>query len=170
VTHAAVYFPGSTIGNLREHEAVELLESIASLCGRGGGLLIGIDLDKDPSVLERAYDDSEGVTAEFNLNLLHRIRNELGASIEVENFEHIARYAADHSRIEIYLRSVCDQVVELDGETFEFTKGELIHTEYSHKYTIDGFAELAATAGLTLRKSWTDDNKLFAVLHLAVVD
>ncbi len=169
-THAAVYFPGSTIGNLEEHEAVHLLKSIAELCGRGGGLLIGVDLDKDPSVLELAYDDPQGVTSEFNLNLLHRMRDELGAELEVENFEHVARYDATNKRIEIFIRSLCDQHIELGGNRFNLSEGELIHTEYSHKYTIEGFAKIAASAGLTLRKSWTDDDDRFAVLHLAVLD
>ncbi len=169
-THAAVYFPGSTIGNFSKPQAVELLASIARLCGRGGGLLIGIDLDKDPSILENAYDDDAGITAQFNLNLLHRIRDELGATIDVDQFDHVARYDQEHSRIEIFLRSLCDQTVVLDEIAFEFAEGELIHTEYSHKYTIEDFAQLAASAGLTLRKSWTDERGYFAVLHLAVLD
>ena len=169
-THAAVYFPGSTIGNFQQHEAEKLLESIAVLCGRGGGLLIGIDLDKDPGILELAYNDPEGITAEFNLNLLHRIRGELGAKIDIENFEHVACYDHENSRIEISLRSLCDQVIEIDAQSFDLSAGELIHTEYSHKYTIEGFAEIAATAGLTLRRSWTDENEYFAVLHFAVLD
>jgi dimethylhistidine N-methyltransferase len=169
-THVAVYFPGSTIGNLCQHEAVELLTSIAKLSGRGGGLLIGIDLDKDPDVLELAYNDREGVTAEFNLNLLHRIRDELGADLDVDGFEHVARYDQDDQRMEIFLRSLRDQVITIDEHSFELTEGELIHTEYSHKYTIDGFADLADRAGLTLRKYWTDDRKYFAVLHLVVTD
>lgn len=168
--HIAVYFPGSTIGNFLEHEAVTLLKSIAQRCGKGGGLLIGIDLQKDTEVLEQAYDDSEGVTAEFNLNLLHRMREELGAEIEIDQFEHVARYCNDRNRIEIYLKSLRDQTVVVEEKTFDFQEGELIHTEYSHKYSIESFARLAAKAGLTLQKSWTDDRGYFAVLHLAVLD
>jgi dimethylhistidine N-methyltransferase len=169
-THAAVYFPGSTIGNFSQLEAVELLESIAMHCGRGGGLLIGIDLDKNPSTLELAYNDPAGITAEFNLNLLHRIRDELGAEIDIEGFEHVARYESSHARIEIFLRSLRAQAILIDGQTFEVSDGELILTEYSHKYTIERFAEMASSVGLTLRKSWTDENELFAVLHFAVLD
>ena len=169
-THVAVYFPGSTIGNLLEDEAVELLTSIAKLSGRGGGLLIGIDLDKDPEVLELAYNDRNGVTAEFNLNLLHRIRDQLGADLDVDGFEHVAHYNQDEQRMEIYLKSLRDQVITIDEHAFELGREELIHTEYSHKYTIDSFADLADRAGLTLRKYWTDDRMYFAVLHLVVAD
>jgi dimethylhistidine N-methyltransferase len=169
-THAAVYFPGSTIGNFPRQDAERLLESIAGLCGRGGGLLIGVDLDKDPEVLEQAYNDPSGITAEFNLNLLHRIRNELDATVDPDGFEHVAYYDPDHTRIEIYLRSLRDQEIVVDGRSFECSHGELIHTEHSHKYTIEGFAEIAAKAGFTLRRSWTDDEDRFAVLHFAVLD
>ncbi len=169
-THAAVYFPGSTIGNFQRDEVRGFLESIARLCGHGGGLLIGIDLDKDQKILELAYNDSAGITAAFNLNLLHRIRRELDAEIDVDRFEHVAVYDQEHTRIEIFLRSLNDQLIELDGQSFEIDAGELIHTEYSHKYTIEGFAEIAADAGLTLRRSWTDENDYFAVLHFAVLD
>jgi dimethylhistidine N-methyltransferase len=168
-THAAVYFPGSTIGNLQHQQAEELLKSIAVLCGRGGGLLIGIDLDKDRRVLELAYNDPGGITAEFNLNLLHRLRNELGAKIDIGSFEHVAFYDQAQTRIEIYIRSLCDQAIVIDGHEFEFSAGDLIHTEYSHKYTIECFAAIAASAGLTLRKRWTDENEFFAVLHFAVL-
>ena len=169
-THAAVYFPGSTIGNFQRHEAVQLLKSIAELCGRGGGLLIGIDLDKDPRVLELAYNDPAGITAAFNLNLLHRMRRELDATIDVRGFEHVALYNQDPTRIEIFLRCLGNQVIEIDGHSFEFSDEELIHTEYSHKYTIEGFAEIAAGVGLTLRRSWTDEKGYFAVLHFAVLE
>ncbi len=169
-THAAVYFPGSTIGNFRPAEAERLLQQIAELCGCGGGLLLGIDLVKDVDVLELAYNDPQGVTAEFNLNLLHRLKHELDAELDLDSFEHYARYDDEHDRIEIFIRSLCDQVIVLGEETIQLEQGELIHTEYSHKYTIESFADLAQRAGLTLRRSWTDDQNLFAVLHLAVLD
>lgn len=168
-SHDAVYFPGSTIGNFQPDQAKQLLGSIAHMCGEQGGLLIGIDLRKDPEILERAYNDDQGVTAEFNLNLLHRMRKELGATIDVSSFEHHAFYNAEAGRIEIYLRSRVDQTIQLDGQTVQVEAGELIHTEYSHKYTIDGFAETAAEVGWTLRRSWTDENDYFAVLHLVVL-
>jgi dimethylhistidine N-methyltransferase len=167
-THAAVYFPGSTIGNFESGQAEKLLRSIAKLCGQGGGLLIGIDLIKAPEILERAYDDSSGVTSEFNLNLLHRLRNELDAEIEIDSFDHVAFFNDQESRIEIYIRSLADQSVRMEDRIFDFREGELIHTEYSHKYTIDGFARLAARAGLELHRSWTDEDDYFAVLHLVV--
>ncbi|QDU77110.1 Histidine-specific methyltransferase EgtD [Bremerella volcania] len=168
-SHDAVYFPGSTIGNFQPSQAKQLLASIAHMCGEQGGLLIGIDLRKDREILERAYNDDQGITAEFNLNLLHRMRKELGATLDVNAFEHHAFYNAEKGRIEIYLRSQIDQTIRLDGQTVHVEAGELIHTEYSHKYTIDGFAQMAADVGWTLRRWWTDENDYFAVLHLVVL-
>ncbi len=168
-SHDAVYFPGSTIGNFQPSQAKQLLESIAHMCGEQGGLLIGVDLRKDRETLERAYNDDQGVTAQFNLNLLHRMRKELGASVDVNAFEHHAFYNAEEGRIEIYLRSRVDQTIELDGQSVQVEAGELIHTEYSHKYTIDSFSQMAAEVGWTLRRWWTDENDYFAVLHLVVL-
>jgi dimethylhistidine N-methyltransferase len=167
-THCAVYFPGSTIGNFAPHEAERMLLQIASLCGTGGGLLIGIDLQKDPEILEAAYNDAQGVTAEFNLNLLRHINRELGGDFCLDTFQHVASYNAEMGRIEISLRSLCDQVVAISGQTFDFAANELICTEHSHKYTVAGFSRLAAQAGLTLRQQWMDDEQRFAVLHFAV--
>jgi dimethylhistidine N-methyltransferase len=167
-THTAVYFPGSTIGNFQISQAKALLAGIASLCGTGGGLLIGIDLQKDRETLEAAYNDSRGVTAEFNLNLLRRINRELAGDFQLDAFRHFATYNAEQGRIEIYLQSGCDQVVTVAGRSFSIAADELIGTEHSHKYTVDGFARLAETVGLTLRKQWTDPAQRFAVLHLAV--
>jgi dimethylhistidine N-methyltransferase len=169
-THCAVYFPGSTIGNFKRDEAEELLSRIAPLCGAGGGLLIGIDLEKDRETLEAAYNDSRGVTAEFNLNLLRRINRELGGDFRLETFRHVATYNAEQGRIEIFLQSLCDQVFTVAGSAFRIAAGELICTEHSHKYTVDGFARTASKVGLTLRKQWTDDKERFAVLHFAIVD
>jgi L-histidine Nalpha-methyltransferase len=167
-SHAAAYFPGSTIGNFMPGEAAELLQKITGLCGTGGGLLIGIDLQKDPATIEAAYNDSRGVTAQFNLNLLRRINRELGANFDLAQFVHWAVYNPKHGRVEMYLESRRAQAVEVGGEIVEFAQGERICTEYSHKYTIDGFAATAAVAGLTLRRAWTDKRGYFAVLHLAV--
>jgi dimethylhistidine N-methyltransferase len=169
-THCAVYFPGSTIGNFEPQEAKNLLSRIAPLCGTGGGLLIGIDLQKNRETLEAAYRDSRGITAEFNLNLLRRINRELSGDFRLEQFRHVALYNAEQGRIEIFLQSLCDQVVTVAGKAFCIAAGELICTEHSHKYTIDGFARMAGKAGLTLRKQWTDDEHRFAVLHFAIVD
>jgi len=167
-THAAVYFPGSTIGNFLPSRATELLERITRLCGTGGGLLIGIDLQKDVRTIEAAYNDRRGVTAQFNLNLLRRINRELDGNFDLEQFAHRAIYNARLGRVEISLVSRRAQVVALGGEVFEFGNDEPIHTEHSHKYTIDGFAAMAAEAGLTLRREWTDKDGYFAVAHLAI--
>ena len=167
-THAAVYFPGSTIGNFMPEGAIELLARITKLCGTGGGLLIGIDLRKDTRTIEAAYNDRRGVTAQFNLNLLRRINRELDADFDLGQFSHRAIYCAEIGRIEISLVSRGAQVVTVGGEVFEFAKGEAISTEYSHKYTVDQFAAMAAGAGLTLRREWTDEDRYFAALHLAI--
>ena len=163
-----VYFPGSTIGNFGPQKAEIFLRSIAALCRAGGGLLIGVDLKKNPAILEAAYNDAKGVTAEFNLNILNRINRELDGEFDVDQFEHQAVYNDEKGRVEIYLVSQCDQTIAVGDESFEFADGETICTEYSHKYTIDGFAELAAEVGLTLHRHWTDDRQLFAVLHFVV--
>ncbi len=169
-THCAVYFPGSTIGNFGRRESEKLLAQIASLCGAGGGLLIGIDLQKGLETIEAAYNDAEGITAEFNLNLLRRINRELDGDFHLERFRHVATYNAKLGRVELFLRSLRDQVVTVAGTTFGLAANELISTEHSHKYTVDGFSQMAANAGLTLRKQWTDDDDRFAVLHFAIVD
>jgi len=168
-THAAVFFPGSTIGNFERDEALSMLKQIADLCGHGGGLLIGIDLQKEVDIIESAYNDAMGVTAEFNLNLLRHINRELGGDFESEYFSHQAIYDETENRIEISLVSRRDQCVAIGDYLFPFEEDEPIITEYSHKYTIEGFAALAAEVGLTLRRSWTDDRQLFAVLHFALL-
>ncbi|TWT90479.1 Histidine-specific methyltransferase EgtD [Pseudobythopirellula maris] len=169
-THNAVYFPGSTIGNFHPAAASRMLRTIVELCGCGGGLLIGVDLQKDPAVLMRAYDDSQGVTAAFNQNLLRRINRELDANFELDAFEHQSYYDTESHRIEMRLVSRCDQAVTIGGEEFGFDRGESIRTECSYKHTVEGFAQLASEAGLALRESWTDDDERFAVLHLVVAD
>lgn len=167
-THVAVYFPGSTIGNFEPEAARAILTRIAKLCGTGGGLLIGIDLQKDTAVLEAAYNDADGVTSEFNLNLLTRINRELNGNIDVVQFEHEAAYNKECGRVEIRLVSRSAQEVQIGDQTFLFQKGDAILTEYSHKYTIASFAKLADQVGLTLRRSWKDSQERFAVLHLVV--
>ncbi len=169
-THAAVYFPGSTIGNFQPDGAVLLLGSIADLCGTGGGLLIGIDLKKDVRTIEAAYNDTQGVTAEFNLNLLHRINHELGADFQLDQFRHRAIYNAEYGRVEMHLVSRQEQAVSIGEHTFDFAADETICTEYSHKYTIDEFEAIAADAGLSLHRHWTDSQRNFAVLHFVIVD
>ena len=166
VDHAAVYFPGSTIGNFTRDEAEQLVRQIAQLCGRKGGLLLGVDLKKDPAVIERAYNDAAGVTAEFNRNLLHRANRQLGADFDVDAFEHLARYNQPLGRIESYLVSQCEQQVSIGESRFQFSAGEALGTEYSHKYDLEDIEKLAAAGGMNLRKVWTDSRRYFAVVHM----
>lgn len=167
-SHVALYFPGSTIGNFTPEAAGSLLRSMSTMLGEQGGLLIGIDLQKDVNVIEAAYNDKAGVTAEFNLNLLARINSELDADFDLANFEHIAIYNPEEHRVEISIGSLCDQQVAIAGTSFGFFKGEEILTEYSHKYTVEGFSEFAAHFGFSLHKHWTDDRNYFALLHLVL--
>jgi dimethylhistidine N-methyltransferase len=163
-----VYFPGSTIGNFEPAAASKFLRRISKYLGAGGGLLIGVDLAKDRSVLERAYNDSAGVTAQFNLNLLVRANRELGGDFELEQWRHEAVYNSDEGRIEIYLVSEGDQTVHVCGQAFDFAAGEKITTEYSYKYTPEGFTKLAAAAGFAFGRMWTDDARLFGVFYFTV--
>jgi dimethylhistidine N-methyltransferase len=163
-----VYFPGSTIGNFHPREARSFLQHIAHVCGVGGGLLIGVDLKKDRSVLERAYNDSEGVTAAFNLNLLARLRSELGVDVNPEQFAHHAFYNEHAGRIEMHLISRRRQIVSIDDHSFRLEEGEAIHTENSYKYGLAEFAELAESAGLGVSQVWTDSEGLFSVQYLEV--
>ena len=167
-SHVAVYFPGSTIGNFAPAAARAILSRIAPLCGAAGGLLIGVDLQKEIRILEAAYNDADGVTAQFNLNLLRRINRELDSDFKLDQFEHNAFYDPEHCRIEIQLVSQCEQTVNIEEKSFDFGSGDVIRTEYSHKYTIPGFARIAAQSGLTLHKSWSDEQQMFAVVHLVV--
>ena len=163
-----VYFPGSTIGNLEPLEADALLQSLAQMTGQGGGLLIGIDLQKDIATIERAYDDAAGVTAEFNLNLLHHINRRLGCRIPAHAFRHAAVYDQTHHRIE--MRLVAEKPVEfqIGNRRYGFAAGEWIVTEYSHKYDPIDFAARAARAGWSAVSTWTDPDQRFAVLYAAV--
>ena len=158
-----IYFPGSTLGNFERSQAHALLVRMRKLAGANGAVLIGIDLRKDPRVLERAYDDAAGVTAEFNINALRHVNRELGADFDLDAFDHMAVWVEDQSRIEMHLVSKRDQVVHLGGEQVRITRGEHLRTEYCHKYTIDDFNELAATAGLAVRRVWMDPNQQFSV-------
>jgi dimethylhistidine N-methyltransferase len=162
-----VYFPGSTIGNFTAPEATTLLRNIADLIGARGGLLIGVDLRKDPAVLEAAYNDARGVTAAFNLNLLTRINRELGADFPPDGFRHRAIYDRDAGRIEMQLICARDLTVHIDAHRFSFTAGEVLRTEYSHKYSLESFAGLATAAGLTVRQVWSDRDQLFSVQYLS---
>ncbi len=158
-----VYFPGSTLGNFETQAARRLLATMRTIIGRKGAVLIGIDLRKDPNMLERAYNDDAGVTAAFNLNALRHLNRELGADFDVDAFEHSAVWVEDHSRIEMHLVSTRDQSIHLGDETVQIRRGERLRTELSHKYSLDDFAALAASADLDVERVWTDDNALFSV-------
>jgi dimethylhistidine N-methyltransferase len=164
----AVYFPGSTIGNFGPRAAHRLLRRIARLCGPGGALLVGTDLQKDAAVLEPAYDDARGVTAAFNLNLLRRINRELGADFDLDAFRHRAVYNRARGRIEMHLVSLRDQAVRIGGEIFSFAEGESVRSECSYKYDLGRFRAQAAAAGLDVARVWTDERRLFAVQYLTV--
>ncbi len=161
------FFPGSTIGNFAPDEAVLLLRSMAEALGRDGRLVIGVDLLKGAEVLIPAYDDAAGVTAAFNLNLLARANRDLGADFDLAAFRHEARFNEERGRIEMHLVSVREQVVRVLGQSFSFAAGESIHTESSHKYTSEGFRTLAARAGWTARRMWSDAAGLFSVHELS---
>lgn len=161
-----VYFSGSTIGNFEHDMAMKLLRVMHHEAGKGGALLIGVDLQKDPTIIESAYNDSAGVTAEFNLNILQHLNRDYGANFDVSEFEHSANYDPNEGRVVIELVSQSDQRFEIAGAAFDIADGEAILTEYSHKYTLDGFAEMANNAGFVVEKVWTDAEKLFSVQFL----
>jgi dimethylhistidine N-methyltransferase len=164
VDRRVVYFPGSTIGNFTRTDAVPFLAAVARTAGPGGSLLIGVDLKKDPAVLEAAYDDAQGVTADFNLNLLDRINRELDGTFDRAAFRRRAHWNAADGRIEMYLDSLADQTVSVAGRNFAFAAGEAICTEHSHKYDPAGFAELAGAAGWAVEQAWVDSAEHFSVL------
>jgi L-histidine Nalpha-methyltransferase len=159
------FFSGSTIGNLTHDEAKSFLNNAARLLGTGSAFLVGVDLKKPVSILLPAYDDAKGVTAQFNLNLLARINRELDGTFELARFAHEAVYNDEAGRIEIYLKSLTEQIVRVRGRAFAFAAGEHIHTENSHKYTVAEFQALAGAAGWLPIKAWTDRDQLFS-LHL----
>jgi dimethylhistidine N-methyltransferase len=167
---AVVFFPGSTIGNLHHHDAARFLTNAHQVLGTDGGLLIGVDLKKDPAILHAAYNDRQGVTADFNLNLLRRINRELGGNFSIKDFSHEAVYNAAVGRIEMYLISQLAQQVSIDGQVFEFTPAERIHTENSYKYTIAEFQQLARSVGFRPRQVWQDGQQLFSIHYLEVAN
>ncbi len=156
-----VYYPGSSIGNFSPDEAVMLLAQFKQFVGRGGQLLIGFDLKKDPVLLHRAYNDAAGITAAFNLNLLTRLNRELGADFDLAQFSHYAFYNPAAGRIEMHLASLIEQRISMGGHVFTFASGETLHTENSHKYRRDEFQAIAANAGWQLQQGWLQDG--FAV-------
>ena len=151
-----VYFPGSTIGNLTREESLAFLHMTRGQVGPGGAMLVGVDVKKDPNLLHAAYNDSQGVTAKFNLNLLSRINAELGGDFEVGKFVHYAFYNAPMGRIEMHLASLERQTANVGSYRFRFAPGESIHTEISCKYSVEEFQALAAQAGFRCEKVWMD--------------
>lgn len=160
-----IYFPGSTIGNFTPGKARKFLGRVAKMIKPDGGFLVGVDLKKDPEILVKAYNDSKGVTAEFNKNLLVRINRELGANFNLDRFEHRALYNDREGRIEMHLVSLIDQEVIIEDTDIYFQEGESIHTENSYKYTPEEFKELASGL-LKVKRVWTDDSEYFSVQYL----
>lgn len=151
-----MFFPGSTLGNFTDAEAVRLLDAMRHSMGRDGAALIGIDLVKDPALIEAAYNDAAGVTARFTLNLLARLNREIGSDFDLDGFAHRARYEPVRERVETFLVSRRAQVVRVAGQHFHFAAGEAMQVEYSQKYRDDRFAGLAAIAGLRVTHGWND--------------
>ena len=161
------FFPGSTIGNLTPDEALEFLRGCRALLGPGGGMIVGADLKKDAAALHAAYNDAAGVTAQFTLNLLERMNRELDADFDLSRFEHEAFYNAQAGRVEIYIRSLMDQIVTVSGRRFMFARDERVHVEYSYKFSVAEFQALARRAGFKPVQCWTGEG-LFGVHYLAV--
>jgi dimethylhistidine N-methyltransferase len=169
-SRSVIYFPGSTIGNFEPEAAGEFLARMVELAGDGGGLLIGVDLQKDRDVLEHAYNDDAGVTAQFNKNLFARINRELGADFDLNRWQHHAIYNSTEGRIEIYLISDNEQTVHIGDREFQFRAGEEILTEYSYKHTVHGFIELARQAGFHFEQVWTDAARWLGVFYFTVAN
>ncbi len=164
------FFPGSTLGNFEPQEARAFLKSARAILGQGARMVIGVDLEKDERVLYDAYNDTAGVTARFNLNVLHRINRELGGDFDVGAFMHRAIYNRDRHRIEMHLISKKALTARVCGKKFSFRPGESIHTENSYKYSIERFLTLAKNSGWTSLESWTDDDRMFSVHALVASD
>ena len=162
------FFPGSTIGNLGPNEAMQFLENTHHLLNDGEGLLIGVDLKKDPKVLNAAYNDAKGITSDFNKNVLRRMNAELGTQFDLNSFKHKAHYVPDKGRVEMHLVSQKDQTVCLGDSPIRFAKGESIHTENSYKYSLDEFKRMANKAGFESKKVWMDSEEYFSVHYLEV--
>lgn len=165
-----VYFPGSTIGNLTPDEAHAFLKMTRAQVGADGAMIVGVDLKKDANVLHAAYNDAQGVTAAFNLNLLARINRELGGDFDLGRFAHYAFYEPSAGRIEMHLVAKARQTVSIGAHRFSFERGESIHTENSYKYSIAEFQALAARAGFRAAKLWTDRRGRFAVHGLLAAE
>lgn len=163
-----VFFPGSTIGNFEPHEALAFLQRVRRLIQQGGALVIGVDLKKEIQLLQAAYNDEQGITARFNLNLLARLRTELAADVDLDGFRHWAFYNPEPGRIEMHLVSRRRQTLRVLDREFEFLPDETIQTENSYKYSVEQFQSLARRAGLRPVRAWLDRAKLFSVHYLRV--
>lgn len=161
--HALVFFPGSTLGNFTNPEALSLMRAMHQTMGDRGGALLGIDLQKSPDILEAAYNDAAGVTAAFTLNLLARLNRDIGSDFDLQGFTHRAHYTVERGCIETFLVSRMQQTVRVQGRSFDFADGEAMHVEYSHKYTDAGFAAMAAEAGLKVVRGWNDPKDWFGL-------
>jgi dimethylhistidine N-methyltransferase len=161
-----VYFPGSTIGNFENREAAVLLRKMRNEMGDAGGILIGVDLKKDPAIIEAAYNDRAGITAEFTLNMLRRLNRDIGSNFKLSAFAHRAHYNPMAGRIETHLVSSCEQIVKVGRMNVSFHADEAIQVEYSCKYSLEDFAALAARAGLAVQQVWTDPERMFSVQYL----
>jgi dimethylhistidine N-methyltransferase len=157
------FFPGSTIGNFEPQDAAEFLRQAGRILGHGASVIVGVDLIKDKAVLDAAYDDAAGVTAQFNLNILRRMNSELGGDFDLASFRHRAFYNTAEHRIEMHLESLREQTVRVAGRSFAFAEGETIHTENSYKYTVETFRALAESAGWRPSAVWTDARGYFSI-------
>ena len=166
-SHKVIYYPGSSIGNFTPKEATTFLKRIARIVDKTGWLLIGVDLKKERSVLEAAYNDKNGITAEFNLNILRRLNRELDADFDLAQWRHYAFYNSSEGRIEMHLTNLRNQYVHIDSNEILFKKGESILTEYSYKYSIEEFKQLVSGV-FQVEHVWTDNECKFSVQHLSV--
>ncbi|WP_254566256.1 L-histidine N(alpha)-methyltransferase [Oscillatoria sp. HE19RPO] len=169
VQKKVIFFPGTTIGNLEPEEAIQLLKRSATIVGSGGGMLIGFDMKKDPQILHAAYNDSKGVTAAFNMNLLTRINRELDADFNLNSFNHYALFNVKKGRIEMHLVSLEDQIISVADRKFKFIEGESIHTENSYKFSMEEIKKMSEECGFKLVKVWSDNNNYFSICYLSVV-
>jgi dimethylhistidine N-methyltransferase len=156
-----IFFPGSTIGNFTPEEAIKFLKQAHSLLDQNGKLLIGFDLRKDPAIIEPAYNDAAGITAQFNLNLIERMNDEFDLDLNTTDFEHYAFFNSAESRIEMHLIATRDLVLSIDGENIPVARGEHITTEYSYKYSSDRFDALLRKAGFAVTHRWHDPQRYF---------
>jgi dimethylhistidine N-methyltransferase len=164
-----IFYPGSTIGNMEPLQATKFLANLRQWIGNDGGVLVGVDLQKPEQLLNSAYNDSQGITANFNLNILNSLNKLVDANFNRQDFSHRAFYNSAQQRIEMHLVSNNKQSVKVNGTTIAFDEGETLHTENSYKYSLESFASLSSAAGFALEKSWVDEKNLFSVHYLSVL-